>query len=108
MIVRESWGVDKIDLTGLHLDVYSTRDGPWTLDHGDLVIPDDWDFLPSGDAFVTRRVKAAGRFWVAWRPRGRNRPHSRQGKTGVVCDLPKHSERPYDLGSSFVSVFASW
>lgn len=35
-------------------------------------------FLPSGDAFVTRRVKASRAFWVAWRPRGRNRPHRRR------------------------------
>ena len=36
-----------------------------------------WEFLPSGDAFVTRRVKAAGVYWKLWRPRGRNRPHRR-------------------------------
>lgn len=65
-------------LTKLHLDVYLTREGPWNPDHGEIEIPDDWEFLPSGDAFVTRRVKAAGRFWVAWRPRGRNRQHRRR------------------------------
>lgn len=66
------------DLTRLHLDVYMTRDGRWNPDHGDIEIPDDWDYLQSGDAFVTRRVKAAGVFWVAWRPRGRNRPRRRR------------------------------
>ncbi|MEN8234035.1 MAG: DUF2293 domain-containing protein [Actinomycetota bacterium] len=66
------------DLTALQLDVYMTRNGPWNPDHGDIEIPEDWEFLPSGDAFVTRRVKAAGAFWVAWRPRGRNRPHRRK------------------------------
>ena len=65
-------------MTGLHLDVYMTRDGPWNPDHGELEIPGGWEFLPSGDAFVTRRVKTAGIFWVAWRPRGRNRPHRRR------------------------------
>ena len=74
----DSWDVGEPDLTGLHLDVYMTRDGPWNPDHGDLEIPGGWEFLPSGDAFVTRRVKAAGIFWVAWRPRGRNRPHRRK------------------------------
>ncbi|TRW43983.1 DUF2293 domain-containing protein [Georgenia yuyongxinii] len=64
-------------LTELHLDVYGTREGPWNPEHGEIEIPDDWAFLPSGDAFVTRTVKAAGRYWVAWRPRGRNRPHRR-------------------------------
>jgi hypothetical protein len=70
--------VDDTDPTQLHLDVYMTREGPWNPEHGDIEIPDDWDFLPSGDAFVTRRVKAAGTYWVAWRPRGRNRAHRRR------------------------------
>ena len=67
-----------IDLTQLNLDVYMTREGPWNPDHGEIEIPDEWDFLPSGDAFVTRRVKASGAYWVAWRPRGRDRPHRRR------------------------------
>jgi hypothetical protein len=62
--------MDDVDLTRLQLDVYMTRQGPWNPDHGDLEIPESWDFLPSGDAFVTRRVKATGTFWMAWRPRG--------------------------------------
>jgi hypothetical protein len=70
--------VEETDLTKLRFDVYMTRKGLWNPDHGEIEIPDDWEFLPSGDAFVTRRVKATGRFWVAWRPRGRNRPHRRR------------------------------
>lgn len=70
--------MDEPDLTTQQLDVYMTREGPWNPDHGEVEIPDDWELLPSGDAFVTRRVKAAGTFWVAWRPRGRNRPHRRR------------------------------
>jgi len=76
--VCKNRGVDEVDLTTLQLDVYMTRNGPWNPDHGEIEIADDWEFLPSGDAFVTRRVKAAGTFWVAWRPRGRNRPHRRR------------------------------
>jgi hypothetical protein len=70
--------MDDGDLAGQQLDVYMTREGPWNPEHGDIEIPEDWDFLPSGGAFVTRRVKAAGTFWVAWRPRGKNRPHRRR------------------------------
>jgi hypothetical protein len=70
--------MDDGDLAGQQLDVYMTREGPWNPEHGDIEIPEDWDFLPSGHAFVTRRVKAAGTFWVAWRPRARNRPHRRR------------------------------
>ena len=77
--VRENWGVREVDLTTLHLDVYMTRNGPWNPDHGEIEIPNDWEFLASGDAFVTRRVKAAGMFWVAWRPRGRNQHRRRLG-----------------------------
>lgn len=70
--------MDDGNLAEKQLDVYMTREGPWNPEHGDLEIPEDWDFLPSGDAFVTRRVKAEGTFWVAWRPRGKNRPHRRR------------------------------
>lgn len=70
--------MDDGDLAQQQLDVYMTREGPWNPEHGDLEIPEAWDFLPSGDAFVTRRVKAKGTYWVAWRPRGRNRLHRRR------------------------------
>jgi hypothetical protein len=66
------------DLRELQLDVYDTKLGWWTPDHGDIEIPDDWDFLPAGDAFLTRTVKAAGHHWTAWLPRRRNRPHRRR------------------------------
>jgi len=65
------------DLTAEHLDVYDTRDGSWNPEHGEIGVPDDWEFLPSGDAFVTRTVKAAGVYWLSWDPRSRNRPHRR-------------------------------
>lgn len=63
------------DLTALHLDVYDTRTGPWNPDRGDIEIPEDWEFLPRGDAFVTRTVKAGGRYWLCWQPRGQHRAH---------------------------------
>lgn len=65
------------DLSGEHLDVYDRGSGPWNPEHGEVDVPEGWEFLPSGDAFVTRRVKAAGRYWVAWRPRSRTVPHRR-------------------------------
>lgn len=66
-----------VDLCAEHLDVYDTRSGPWSPDHGDLEIPATWEFLPSGDAFVTRTVKAAGQYWLSWQPRSRSRSHRR-------------------------------
>lgn len=62
-----------------NLDVYDKGhgEGLWNPDHGELDVPDGWDFLPSGDAFLTRRAKAGGAYWVAYKPRGRNRPHRR-------------------------------
>ncbi len=65
------------DLSGLNLDVYDTRQGPWNPDHGEIEIPSGWEFLPAGDAFVTRQVKGDGMYWIAWRPRGKGRPHRR-------------------------------
>jgi hypothetical protein len=75
---RESFGmVAEGDPTAKHLEVYDTTRGLWHPELGALTQPDDWDFLPAGDAFVTRRVKAAGIYWVLFRPRGR-REHRRQ------------------------------
>ncbi len=60
-----------------HLDVYESRLGWWHPERGDLELPAGWALLPSGDAFVTRRVKAAGVYWLAWLPRSRSRRHRR-------------------------------
>ncbi len=39
---------------------------------GDVVdVPRDWDFLPPGDAALTRRVKLAGEHWVVQETKGR-------------------------------------
>jgi hypothetical protein len=65
------------DLGQEHLDVYDTRQGPWNPDHGAVEIPADWDLIPTGDAFMTRTVKAAGVYWYAWKPRTRTRRHRR-------------------------------
>jgi Uncharacterized conserved protein (DUF2293) len=70
--------VEEPDPRALILDVYESKQGLWNPDHGDLELPADWAFLASGDAFVTRRVKAGGVYWNAWRPRGRDRPHRRR------------------------------
>ena len=61
-----------------NLDVYDTKAGWWNPDLGELVVPDGWEFLASGDAFVTRRVKAAGVYWSAWKPKNRRGGHRRR------------------------------
>lgn len=66
------------DLAGVRLDVYDTKTGLWTPDHGDVTLPEGWEFLPSGDAFITRAVKAAGVYWLAWLPKTKSRPHRRR------------------------------
>ena len=60
-----------------HLDVYATKGGQWNPQHGDVEIPVGWEFLPSGDAFLTRTVKASGTYWLSWQPRTRHRQHRR-------------------------------
>jgi hypothetical protein len=69
--------VEEIDIAAMCLDVYETQDGLWNPDHGDVEVPPGWEFLASGDAFMTRRVKAGGRYWMAWLPRTRSRQHRR-------------------------------
>ena len=64
-------------LAAEHLDVYATKSGQWNPVHGDLEIPAGWEFLSSGDAFLTRTVKASGTYWLSWQPRSRNRQHRR-------------------------------
>lgn len=65
------------ELLAEHLDVYDTKTGLWNPDHGDIETPDGWELLPSGDAFLTRRVKAAGVYWAVWKPRSGSRRHRR-------------------------------
>ncbi|MFN7811579.1 MAG: DUF2293 domain-containing protein, partial [Planctomycetia bacterium] len=36
-----------------------------------LPVPPDWELLPPGDAALTRRVKAAGEFWLVQEKVGR-------------------------------------
>jgi len=64
-------------LKSRHLDVYATKNGPWNPEQGELEVPAEWEFLPTGDAFLTRTVKSAGVYWLSWQPRGRNRQHRR-------------------------------
>lgn len=68
---------EAVDLAAPVLDVYESRAGWWHPEHGEVVPPEGWEFLASGDAFVTRKVKAAGVFWLAWAPRSRSRRHRR-------------------------------
>ena len=74
------------NLDRLNLDVYDTEHGLWCPEHGDVELPEGWEFLAAGDNFVTRRVKASGVYWTLWRPRGRHRPHRR--KLGVLAPSP--------------------
>jgi hypothetical protein len=75
------------DPTGLHLEVYDTKSGLWHPELGDLDQPDGWDVLPAGDAFVTRQVKAAGDYWVLFRPEG-----SRAASPPVGSGCPDRSD----------------
>ena len=70
--------MEEQDPSALNLDVYESKRGLWNPEHGELELPADWEFLASGDTFVTKQVKAAGVYWNAWRPRGKNRPHRRK------------------------------
>jgi len=75
--VGEVPGEAGLDLASLQLDGYESRDGWWNPERDVVVPPDDWEFLATGQAFVTRSVKAAGVFWLAWAPRSRTRQHRR-------------------------------
>lgn len=52
------------------LRVYASRtldNGWWCPSYGDLESPQGWEFVPRGDAFVTRQVKKLGPHWVVVR-----------------------------------------
>jgi len=40
----------------------------WCRQYGNIEIPEGWESLPPGDAFVTRQVKLMGPHWVAKKP----------------------------------------
>jgi hypothetical protein len=89
------------DLTTLQLDVYDSREnGVWHPEHGILSEPEGWEFLPSGDPFVTRRVKAAGVYWSLWRPRDRNHRHRRLlgilAPAATIAEARAHAAQSFD------------
>jgi hypothetical protein len=93
MAAAEPAGAE-VEVTSLQLDVYDTKQGWWNPDHGNLEIPNGWDFLPTGDAFLTRTVKAAGIYWPCWRPGSRNYPHRRlQGLWAPAATIHAAEER---------------
>ena len=51
--------------------VYPPRTEPeswWCPQYGHIEIPEGWESLPPGDAFVTTQVKSMGPYWVAKKP----------------------------------------
>ena len=40
----------------------------WCRQYGSIEIPEGWESLPPGDAFVTRQVKLMGPHWIAKKP----------------------------------------
>lgn len=45
----------------------------WNKDYGLLFVPDGWEWLPSGDAYLTRTVKKLGPAWVLRKPNRKRR-----------------------------------
>jgi hypothetical protein len=87
---------DSETLAMQHLDVYATKNGQWNPEHGDIEIPAGWEFLPSGDAFLTRTVKSARTYWLSWQPRSRHRQHRRilglWAPSQVIADAQRLAE----------------
>jgi hypothetical protein len=75
------------DLTQQQIDLYLGRDGWWNPDAGVVEPPGGWELLGRGDAFLTRRVKAGGIYWLAWAPKTRSRPH----RTAIGLLAPKET-----------------
>lgn len=48
-----------------------TKDSLFTESGEALIPPEDWAFLPAGDAAITKRVKAKGKVWVVQVRKGR-------------------------------------
>jgi len=62
---------NKKDYSNEILWVYPPRtesENWWCRQCGNIQIPEGWQFLPAGDAFITRQVKLMGPHWVAKEP----------------------------------------
>jgi hypothetical protein len=85
------------DAGALNLDVYDTKEGLWNPEHGSLDLPEGWEFLPTGDTFVTRRVKAAGVYWNAGDKSDQSTPGRIVNWAGwrrlAPCSSPRHRRR---------------
>ena len=72
--------IERTQFPGIHLLSSSpstiftpgpTQNTVRSLDGSVLTVPDGWELLPPGDAALTRRVKAAGDFWIVAERKGR-------------------------------------
>ncbi len=62
---------NKQDHSNEILWVYPSRtesENWWCCQYGNIEIPEGWESLLPGDAFVTRQVKLMGSHWVAKKP----------------------------------------
>lgn len=77
------------DPTTMSLNVYPAYEGQegrvWNKHFGYLVVPREWDYLPSGDAYLTRTVKKLGPHWVL-------RKYDRQRRCARVLGLYTSAE----------------
>lgn len=67
------------DLVGKVLILYPSRSDEegdyWTANHGNVEVPEGWEFLPRGDMFLTKRVKQ-GPHWVLKGRRNRKKGYT--------------------------------
>lgn len=83
-------------------NVFAVGPAPRTVQNsaGDiLTVPADWELLAPGDAMLTRRVKAAGDFWVVQEKRGRKMfsqgiwaPAATIANLKVECDAARSTD----------------
>ena len=83
-------------------NVFAIGPSPRTVHNsaGDVLdVPVDWELLPPGDAMLTRRVKAAGDFWVVQEKRGRKvfsrgiwAPAVTIARLRIECDSARSTE----------------
>lgn len=55
------------ELKKKNLTVWASKEAPryyWTKEYGVVELPKDWQFLPSGDNFLTRSVRKLGPYWI--------------------------------------------
>jgi hypothetical protein len=84
---------DKVEQKVLEIwDSKENRGSYWTPEHGEILIPEGWEFLSTGNAYLTRTVRKLGAHWIKKRKDTKRRINMTVGTWAPMENIKKAQE----------------